>query len=193
MPRIGHRPEDHEDFVARFASSHTEFDRPTQMVEATRDSLKGANQTGMPMLEKTPALDHTYLTRPTILICGHDSRDSRCGRLGPILLAEFQSHIRRDKQESGGFSFKGPQSDAGDKTRIALISHIGGHAFAGNVIIYVPRYSKLSSGWPSPLEGMGIWYGRVEPRHVRGIVDETIERGNIIEDLLRGVHKGKYK
>lgn len=72
---------------------------------------------------------------------------------------------------------------------VASISHIGGHAFAGNVVIYIPKQWKLRDrNVYSPLAGKGIWYGRVEPRHVWGIVEETIQKGRIIEELLRGVH-----
>ena len=72
---------------------------------------------------------------------------------------------------------------------VVLISHIGGHAFAGNVIIYFPKRWKPNPGKDdaSPLAGKGVWYGRVEPRHVWGIVEETVMGGRIIEELLRGV------
>ena len=33
---------------------------------------------------------------------------------------------------------------------------------------------------------MGIWYGRVEPRHVKSILEETVKEGNIIGELWRG-------
>ena len=32
----------------------------------------------------------------------------------------------------------------------------------------------------------GIWYGRVEPKHVEGIVQETISKGRVVEDMFRG-------
>jgi (2Fe-2S) ferredoxin len=34
---------------------------------------------------------------------------------------------------------------------------------------------------------MEIWYGRVEPKHVEGIVKETIGGGRVIQELLRGI------
>ena len=46
----------------------------------------------------------------------------------------------------------------------------------------------MADGLLSPLCGQGIWYGRVEPRHVQGIMEETINRGVLIEDLLRGIY-----
>lgn len=74
---------------------------------------------------------------------------------------------------------------------VGLVSHVGGHAWAGNVIVYVPPDYRLVSGMISPLAGKGVWYGRVQPKHVDGIVEETIQRGRVIEELLRGVHTGK--
>ncbi|KAL8762105.1 MAG: hypothetical protein Q9184_001850 [Pyrenodesmia sp. 2 TL-2023] len=117
------------------------------------------------------------ITKPTILICSHGSRDMRCGVLGPLLHHEFERH-NEDK-----------------RLDVGMISHIGGHAFAGNVIIYIPPEYPLSDGRRvaagagkemSPLVGMGIWYGRVEPRHVTMILEETVKKGNIIRELWRG-------
>jgi (2Fe-2S) ferredoxin len=67
------------------------------------------------------------------------------------------------------------------KADVGLISHIGGHKYAGNVIVYIP---PSMSG--NALSGMGIWYGRVEPAKVEGIIEETVFRGRIISELFRG-------
>ncbi|KAH9867549.1 hypothetical protein IAQ61_008143 [Plenodomus lingam] len=72
-------------------------------------------------LTRNPACASTLpkpdpITTPTILICGHASRDSRCGTLGPILQSAFRTHLAR-------------RSWTAD---VALISHIGGHKYAGN-------------------------------------------------------------
>jgi hypothetical protein len=69
------------------------------------------------------------------------------------------------------------------QARVGQISHIGGHKFAGNVIVYIPK----SQRWRNhPLSGKGIWYGRVEPWHVEGIIEQTIKQGVIIKELFRG-------
>ena len=73
---------------------------------------------------------------------------------------------------------------------MTFTSCIGGHAYAGNVVIYLPRNWKGVNGESvSPLAGKGNWYGRVEARHVWGIMDETVKKGRIIEELFRGVHE----
>ena len=124
---------------------------------------------------------------PSILICGHGARDNRCGVLGPILETEFKKRLSHELSKfraSPRMNFH-PLQD----TSVALISHVGGHAFAGNVVIYFPpRFSHGEVGGVSALAGKGVWYGRVEPRHIEGIIEETVKGGKIIQDLLRGVH-----
>lgn len=124
-----------------------------------------------------------------ILICGHGARDQRCGVMGPLLRTEFCRQLADrgvDTSGSAGEEFLFEDSDDGIvRARVGLVSHIGGHAFAGNVIIYVPP-SFTVKGRRSPLAGKGIWYGRVEPRHVEGIIEETIFKGRVIADLFRG-------
>lgn len=117
---------------------------------------------------------------PTILICGHGGRDQRCGITGPILKQQFNSIMTKRSSETALFN----------EWTTELISHIGGHKFAGNVIIYLPRPSVDVWG-THPLAGMGVWYGRVEPKHVEGIVNETILRGRITKELFRGGIDGK--
>jgi hypothetical protein len=80
----------------------------------------------------------------------------------------------------------GSENGEGRSARVGLISHIGGHKFAGNVIIYLPPGMKTEDGRSHPLAGHGVWYGRVEPKHVQGIVSETIIKGNVIKGFFRG-------
>ena len=137
------------------------------------------------------------MASPTILICGHASRDTRCGILGPILREEFRNFVDQDlmrvRHETGDVA-SGPHTGRHSNpplanTAVSLCSHVGGHAFAGNVVIYLPRRWKAEDGKSlSPLAGKGIWYGRVEPKHVWGIMEETVKKGRLIEELLRGVH-----
>ncbi|KAI9788940.1 MAG: hypothetical protein M1835_002001 [Candelina submexicana] len=73
-----------------------------------------------------------------ILICGHGGRDERCGVMGPLLQKEFEGALINQ-----GFQFWiGSKRTA----RVGLISHIGGHKYAGNAIIYIPRLFVDQSG-----------------------------------------------
>ncbi|OCT45660.1 sucrase/ferredoxin-like family protein Fmi1 [Cladophialophora carrionii] len=197
------------------------------------------------------------ITNPTILICSHGQRDSRCGILGPVLHDEFNRYLDQRKGDdprsklcasttevfvaSEGDDSR-PVGESGQETRaeeqgqsidkssleaitssttsasneqstspdmtvnVGMISHIGGHKWAGNVIIYMPPgfsadvttsepaganspdVSQRASGVRPlhPLAGMSIWYGRVEPRHVERIVEQTIFNGKVIRELFRG-------
>lgn len=144
-----------------------------------------------------------------MLVCGHGGRDERCGVLGPLLREEFEDkvgvvssrfEVRRGAvriPEHEGHALPAVEGEVGGEAktgvRVGLISHIGGHKFAGNVIIYIPPGLKLDDGRPHPLAGHGIWYGRVEPRHVEGIVRETMVKGNVVEDMFRGGIDGQRK
>jgi hypothetical protein len=123
-----------------------------------------------------------------ILICGHSSRDERCGKFGPILAAEFEEKLQRQNvailHDAPVHKAKEINTDVEryvPTARVGLISHIGGHKWAGNVIIYIPP--SFSS---NALAGKGIWYGRVGPEHVEGIVAKTVLDGKVIKELFRG-------
>ena len=122
----------------------------------------------------------------------------RCGITGPILRDEFERCLPTKNVEilKGPVEIiqaaerialprSGPEEPA-RTARVGLISHIGGHKFAGNVIIYIPPGSKAADGTAHTLAGCGIWYGRVEPKHIEGIIQETILNGKVIEDHFRG-------
>lgn len=122
-----------------------------------------------------------------VLVCGHGGRDERCGKLGPILKAEFEDKLQRQNvailsEQTTAEHVEASKNIAGSPpARIGLISHIGGHKWAGNVIIYIPP-TFTGNG----LAGKSIWYGRVEPGMVEGIVAKTILEGKVIADLFRG-------
>jgi hypothetical protein len=123
-----------------------------------------------------------------VLICGHGGRDVRCGTIGPILQQEFEEKLQR---QNIALLRDPPVAEAAEvnidvegytpTARVGLISHVGGHKWAGNVIIYIPPSFKAN-----PLAGKGIWYSRVAPEHVEGIVMKTIIDGKVIKELFRG-------
>ena len=107
----------------------------------------------------------TPITKPVVLICGHGGRDQRCGILGPLLQSRFREVFREKNIDAD----------------VAVISHIGGHKYAGNVIVYLPP-GMQGNKWA----GAGLWYGRVGPGNVEGLVEQTVVRGEIVFELLRG-------
>ena len=191
VPKIRHSPEALETFVQIFTNPKTAF---AQKGLARRDISELASRRDR---RSWPV----RMPGATILICGHNTRDTRCGILGPLLHAEFCSYVKDnsyfpqgtqpppDAERSVDAKRRGQYTGQISCSRVTLISHIGGHAFAGNVVIYLPKTFKMPNGELSPLAGMGIWYGRVEPRHVWGIMEETVQRGSVIQELLRGIHR----
>lgn len=103
------------------------------------------------------SLQHELLSaKKYLMICAHKKRDKRCGTTGPILAEQFWEVLQEKNMEN--------------EVVIGLVSHFGGHKFAGNVIVY-PE---------------GVWYGRVTPCDVPMIVDKHLIRGEKVKRLLRG-------
>ncbi|KAJ4729300.1 altered inheritance of mitochondria protein 32-like [Melia azedarach] len=103
------------------------------------------------------------LTGSHVFVCAHGNRDRRCGVCGPALIEKLKEEI-----ESRGLK---------DQIFVSPCSHVGGHKYAGNIIIYSPD----SEG-----KIMGHWYGYVTPDDVPALLDQHIAKGEIIERLWRG-------
>ncbi|KAI9115651.1 hypothetical protein K1719_013320 [Acacia pycnantha] len=98
-----------------------------------------------------------------IFVCSHGSRDRRCGVCGPVLVNKF-----REETELRGLQ---------GKVFVSPCSHIGGHKYAGNVIIFG---SSING------EIMGHWYGYVTPDDVPVLLQQHIIKGEIWDSLWRG-------
>lgn len=98
-----------------------------------------------------------------IFVCSHGSRDRRCGVCGPAVVARFKEEI-----ESHGLQ---------GKVSVSPCSHIGGHKYAGNVIIFGSNIDGKVSGH---------WYGYVTPDDVPILLEQHIEKGEIVYGLWRG-------
>lgn len=90
-----------------------------------------------------------------ILACIHASRDKRCGRAGPQVIEEVNKQLL----------------NTGNPNNIAILgcSHLGGHEFAGIVIVY-PE---------------GQWYGYITKRTVTELL-ENIKNKTTLEKCYRG-------
>ena len=80
-----------------------------------------------------------------ILVCVHASRDNRCGRAGPQIIEEFKTQIDLRSIPKGEIEVTGS-------------SHIGGHKYAGVLVVY-PQ---------------GDWYGLISKRNVGELLDNII-------------------
>lgn len=91
-----------------------------------------------------------------VFVCVHGERDARCGACGPPLVEGFRAELAARGLE--------------DRVSVRRTSHVGGHKYAGNVLIY-----------PG-----GDWYGYVAPADIPRVVERHIAAGQIVWDLWRG-------
>ncbi|SPQ97693.1 unnamed protein product (mitochondrion) [Plasmodiophora brassicae] len=79
---------------------------------------------------------------PMIFVCSHAARDARCGACGPVLVNTFREEIASLRLAADVFA----------------CSHIGGHKYAGNAIIFAAR----------DRQSRGDWFGYVKPDRGHG-------------------------
>eukprot|EP00274_Cyanoptyche_gloeocystis_P002273 CAMPEP_0196660500 /NCGR_PEP_ID=MMETSP1086-20130531/40095_1 /TAXON_ID=77921 /ORGANISM="Cyanoptyche gloeocystis , Strain SAG4.97" /LENGTH=318 /DNA_ID=CAMNT_0041994943 /DNA_START=312 /DNA_END=1266 /DNA_ORIENTATION=- len=84
-------------------------------------------------------------TKRYMFVCVHNAKDARCGSAGPPLIAE----LRRQLDALG----KGESHGGPDSVVVRGCSHIGGHKWAGNVLVYP----------------VGDWYGTVKAEHTKDL------------------------
>ena len=84
-----------------------------------------------------------------IFVCTHGSRDTRCGVLGTALAQELLKSVKE----------RGLQ----DVIEVFATSHIGGHKYAGNVLVY---------GRMHPSDG--DWYGGLHAEHAESFLDALL-------------------
>ncbi len=87
-------------------------------------------------------------------VCVHAARDERCGRCGPPAIAALRAEV----------------AALGLDSQVRATSHVGGHKYAGNVIVYPD----------------GVWYGHVGPDEARLLAREHLRDGRVVQPLHRG-------
>ncbi|XP_010528220.1 PREDICTED: altered inheritance of mitochondria protein 32-like [Tarenaya hassleriana] len=103
------------------------------------------------------------LTGSYVFVCAHGSRDKRCGVCGPALIEKF-----KEEADSHGLS---------GQIFVEPCSHVGGHKYAGNLIIFSSDSARNVSGH---------WYGYVTPDDVPELLDQHIAKGEIVQRIWRG-------
>lgn len=101
-----------------------------------------------------------------VLLCSHRTRDKRCAVTANILKKKFESELRHNDL------YRDASDDRAGGVRVHCISHVGGHRYAANVLIYTKS-------------GQAIWLARVRPDHVRRIITHCILKGEVFPELLR--------
>ncbi|GMH38083.1 hypothetical protein BSKO_05967 [Bryopsis sp. KO-2023] len=104
------------------------------------------------------------------LVCAHGSRDSRCGKIGTKVAAKLHDIALRKNLRTSA--------------RVLECSHIGGHKYAGNVVVYFPR---------SP--NNGDWFGGINEQNCGKLLDQLttkeIGENGLESDFLRKCWRGK--
>ncbi|KAK4081057.1 uncharacterized protein Triagg1_2589 [Trichoderma aggressivum f. europaeum] len=141
-----------------------------------------------------------------VLMCSQKTRDARCGQSAPLLRKELERHLRplglyRDLHDErpGGVG-------------IYFISHVGGHKYSANVMVYrrPNAFGKDDEPLPEGVEeaaeareegekngeeeksdvgaGQCIWLARVRPEDCENLVRFTVLKGKVVkpERQLRG-------
>ncbi|PBP27878.1 sucrase/ferredoxin domain containing protein [Diplocarpon rosae] len=133
--------------------------------------------------------------RALILLCSQKTRDARCGQSAPLLRKEMERHLRSyglyrdlDDERPGGVG-------------IYFISHVGGHKYSANVMIYrkanafgldkIERGKLAGEAYlppqkPSPDEAhegaaQCMWIARVRPEDCEGIIKYTVLQGKLVK------------
>jgi (2Fe-2S) ferredoxin len=173
--------------------------KPTQETQPNGDA-PSIPLTPSPTLRARPC-PHKYL----ILMCSQKTRDARCGQSAPLLRREFERILRpmglyRDLHDErpGGVG-------------IYFISHVGGHKFSANVMVYRHSSAIQSSSHTNGTQDLAvedeagqevlldadkeggeaaqcIWLARVRPEDCENIVRYTLLQGKVVkpERQLRG-------
>lgn len=101
-----------------------------------------------------------------IFICSHRSRDERCGFCGSILVELFRQAITKQLSP-----------EAAERVTVLPCSHVGGHIYAGNVILY----SKHG----------GVAFGLFKPTDIEAVVASIAEGEGKVPDSLQTRIRGQ--
>lgn len=146
------------------------YDDVPELIDRFINSPSDAQVTGTDDQMTARPCEHEYI----ILLCSHRRRDARCGITAPIIKRELERHLRP----------LGLYRDANDErpggVGIYFVSHVGGHKYAANVLVYRKQAQQM------------IWLARVRPEHCEGIVRYTVMQGKVVhpESQLRGGFDG---
>eukprot|EP00126_Sphaerothecum_destruens_P010547 Sdes_comp20769_c0_seq3m16793 len=105
--------------------------------------------------------------------------------MGPLLIDEFKKLTNTDPSSKPSL----PLPKFHDiSVRVLAISHIGGHKYAGNAIIYRndSTQNQPNTALTSSLPYTGDWYGYLDCRHVEALIQEHMRENQIMKPHWRG-------
>lgn len=148
--------------VEQFAGFADMVSRPVPLAEAA----------------ELPQFTHTSPAwKKLVLVCVHNARDKRCGQAGPEVISELRRLLgeqQQQEEEDGEVVERGRASVAAQDIAVRGSSHIGGHVYAGTMIVY-PE---------------GRWYGRITRGNAAELL-QHIKEGSVFSPCERGVTYSK--
>ncbi|KAF2841945.1 hypothetical protein M501DRAFT_1008045 [Patellaria atrata CBS 101060] len=176
---------------------------PSNVPELIRTYINNAPTNTTPLHTQAPpsASEPSIRSRPCphnylILLCSQKTRDARCGQSAPLLRRELERHLRplglyRDLHDErpGGVG-------------IYFISHVGGHKFSANMMVYRRAGSAgaVDDGGAEKDQEVNIeasqciWLARIRPEDCENIVRYTVLQGKVVKpewQLRGGFDRGK--
>ncbi|GFF22346.1 probable arabinan endo-1,5-alpha-L-arabinosidase D [Aspergillus udagawae] len=137
-----------------------------ELVERYIDTPQDAGNSQSNSALRSRQCEYDYV----VLLCSHKRRDARCGITAPLIKKELERHLRPLEL------YRDAHDERPGGVGIFFVSHVGGHKFAANVMIYRKKEQQM------------IWLARVRPEHCEGIVKYTLLQGKVVhpESQLRG-------
>jgi hypothetical protein len=139
------------------------FENPTIEISSPLSILSSTKAGAVPETGIALPKDVYYM-----FVCTHMGLDQRCGLRGPNIVKAI-----RKKALEGVHVFE--------------CSHLGGHKYAGNLVVYGLRYPSETACPPTPtLSYHGDWYGLIEEADVETLLDYVMNRKTLWKEKWRG-------
>jgi hypothetical protein len=115
----------------------------------------------------------TKINGTYFFVCTHNTKSLKCGTCGPRLY-QVNKNFKKIKELSLNLE---KEKSIKEETFVKRCSHIGGHKYAGNVIVWKAIDDQY----------VGDWFGYVSIEDVNEkIIKEYILNNNIPKDIYRG-------
>lgn len=122
-----------------------------------RERIDGALASAAPQTGRVQASDETH-----VYVCTHGSLDCRCGLAGSAVLQSLQNQVRTHQANAIKAGKQTPK-----KVKVMAISHVGGHAWAANALVY-PH---------------GDWYGNLRTTDSKLVLRAALAPASSVHDL----------
>ncbi|KAI6121117.1 Sucraseferredoxin-like protein [Pisolithus sp. B1] len=129
-PSYPRRPEGEEETQEYYL---TAFSHARGKIEVPVVSMKNVVEVGSKLREHTESRPPGGMEAPVsddihLYVCTHMARDCRCGNTGSAVASALRTELRRRRDLD--------HRDPSTRVQLAETAHVGGHKYAGNVLVY---------------------------------------------------------